>query len=119
MTLMSNEIRDQLIKETLYDPLSNSSLVNWAQNSIHSDIIGFFPLNCKQHKNDIIDENVEINDNIEFDEYSFSKNEIAYKFNEKLTLTGHLSFVELFLFQAKFWTSNSTRIYSDSFAVLQ
>ena len=132
LTFLSNEIRDQLIKEALLDPVSNSSLANWAQNAFHSDIVGMalrisnideisklFPLNCKQHKNDITEENHIFINNVEFDEFSFSKNEISYKVDEKVTLNGHLSFVELFLFQTKFWKSNSQRIYSDSFAILQ
>lgn len=135
LTFLSDEIRDNLIKECLFDPASPSSkptLANWAQIGFHSDIVGLalritnpdeicklFPLNCKAHNNDAIEENIILNDQLEFDELGFSKTEVSYKFNDKLTIKAKFSFVELFMFQSKFWLSNSERIYSDAFAVLQ
>ena len=108
LTFFDNDLREMLVEECLFDPFDKKKYAPWTKNFISTEVLKIIsrtsdikniPKYIPKYKCDQFGF-------VENAEYTISKNNI---------LKGRISAFELYLYESKFWESNSTQIYSDGF----
>ena len=108
ITFFDNDLRELLVEECLFDPFDNKKYASWTKNFVSTEVLKIIsrtsdikniPKYIPKYKCDQFGF-------VEDAEYTISKDNI---------LKGRISAFELYLYESKFWESNSAQIFTDGF----
>ena len=108
ITFFDNDLRELLVEECLFDPFDNKKYASWTKNFVSTEVLKII-----SRTSDI--KNIpKYIPKYKCDQFGFVEN-AEYILSKDNILKGRISAFELYLYESKFWESNSTQICTDGF----
>ena len=110
LTFLDEDIRELLIKESIFDPVEPKKYAEWTSKFVTTETLKIIIRTSNMR-----------NISKYLPQYKCDKlgfvDDYELKINENRVLKGRISAFEIYLFESKFWESQSLQIYKDGFNI--